>query len=99
MEDINPKTFSSHTTTQITTTALRIDLIEPAIGMNEFTSHSSTPTTISTNNTCTSGIFISSALRNNLNFESGIGRRISQSYASLDAPSFCEVPSQSSKEQ
>ena len=33
-----------------------MDLMEPAIGINEFTSHSSTPTTIKTMSTCISGI-------------------------------------------
>jgi hypothetical protein len=46
IEGISPKTFTSHTTTTITTTAFRIDLIDRAIGMNEFTSQRSTPTTI-----------------------------------------------------
>jgi hypothetical protein len=41
-----PKTFSNHRTTAITTTALRIDLIEAAMGINRLTSQSKTPTTI-----------------------------------------------------
>jgi hypothetical protein len=48
--------FSSHKTVTITTTAFKIDLIDPAIGMKLFTSHSSTPTTISTINTCSNGM-------------------------------------------
>jgi len=32
MESMNPKTFSSHKTTPMTTTAFKIDLIELAIG-------------------------------------------------------------------
>jgi hypothetical protein len=43
-----PNTFSSHSTTQITTTAFKIDLIVPCIGMNRLISHSKIPTTIST---------------------------------------------------
>src|ERR1035438_10674836 len=39
-----PKTFRSQTTTAITTTALRMPLICPCIGIR-FTSHSNTPTT------------------------------------------------------
>jgi len=46
MESRSPKTFKSHTTTTITTTAFKIDLIDPAIGMNEFTSQRRIPTTI-----------------------------------------------------
>jgi hypothetical protein len=47
---------SSHKTVTITTTAFNIDLIDPAIGMKLFTSHSNTPTTIKTINTCSNGI-------------------------------------------
>jgi hypothetical protein len=46
MEWNNPKTLRSHNTTPITTTAFKIDLILPAIGIKRFTSHSKTPTTI-----------------------------------------------------
>jgi hypothetical protein len=42
----SPKTSKSHKTTPITTTAFKIDLIDPAIGMKLLTSHSRTPTTI-----------------------------------------------------
>jgi hypothetical protein len=48
--------FNSHKTVTITTTAFKIDLIDPAIGMKLFTSHSRTPTTIRTINTCSNGI-------------------------------------------
>jgi hypothetical protein len=47
MECKSPDTFRSHTTTTITTTAFKIVLIDLAIGINEFTSHRRTPTTIS----------------------------------------------------
>jgi len=40
--------FRSHKTTQITTTAFKIDLIDPAIGMKRLTNQSRTPTTIRT---------------------------------------------------
>ena len=43
----------------MTTTAFKIDLIVPAIGMNRFTSHSRTPTTIRATKTCMRGILIS----------------------------------------
>jgi len=48
---MTPKMFSSHKTTPITTTAFKMDLIDPAIGMKLLTSHSKTPTTIRTINT------------------------------------------------
>jgi hypothetical protein len=41
----NPKTFRSHKTTMMTTTALRIDFMDPAMGMKLFTSQRRTPTT------------------------------------------------------
>jgi len=44
----SPKMFRSHKTTQITTTAFKIDLIVPCIGMYRLTSQSRTPTTIKT---------------------------------------------------
>jgi hypothetical protein len=44
----SPKTFSSHKTTAITTTAFKMDLIVPCMGMKRLTSQSRTPTTIST---------------------------------------------------
>jgi hypothetical protein len=56
IELISPKTFNNHTTTQITTTAFKIDRIEPAMGTNVLTSHNRTPTTISTSNTWIKGI-------------------------------------------
>jgi hypothetical protein len=42
----NPNTLRSHNTTQMTTTAFKMDLILPAMGMKLFTSHRRTPTTI-----------------------------------------------------
>jgi hypothetical protein len=42
----SPKTFKSHKTTPITTTAFKIDLICDCIGMKLLTSQSRTPTTI-----------------------------------------------------
>lgn len=53
---MTPKIFRSHRTTAITTTAFRIDLIEPAIGMKLFTNQSRTPTTIRTINTWSKGM-------------------------------------------
>ena len=44
----NPNTLRSQSTTQMTTTAFKIDLILPAMGMNWFTNHRRTPTTIRT---------------------------------------------------
>src|ERR1700683_5414218 len=44
----SPKTFSNHKTTAITTTAFKIDLIVPCIGMKRLINQSRTPTTIST---------------------------------------------------
>jgi hypothetical protein len=43
-----PKIFRSHKTTRMTTTAFKIDLMEPAIGMKLLTSQRRTPTTIRT---------------------------------------------------
>jgi hypothetical protein len=40
----------------MTTTAFKIDLMLPAMGMNRFTSHSRTPTTIRANTICMRGI-------------------------------------------
>jgi len=45
----NPNTLRSHNTTPITTTAFKIDLMLPAMGMKRFTSHKRTPTTIRVN--------------------------------------------------
>jgi hypothetical protein len=42
-ECIRPKIFMSHNTTAITTTAFRIDLIDPAIGIKLFTSRAGHP--------------------------------------------------------
>src|ERR1017187_6689103 len=43
-----PKTFSSHRTTAMTTTPLRIDLMVPCMGIKRFTSQRRTPTTMRT---------------------------------------------------
>jgi len=51
-----PKTSKSHNTTTITTTAFKIDLIEPAIGMKPLTSQRRTPTTIRISTTWSKGI-------------------------------------------
>src|SRR5580693_9455951 len=51
-----PNTSRSQSTTQMTTTAFKIDLILPAIGMKRFTSQSRTPTTIRATKTCIRGI-------------------------------------------
>jgi len=45
-----PNMFRSHKTTPITTTAFKMDLIDPAIGMKLFTNQSSTPIPIKTSN-------------------------------------------------
>jgi hypothetical protein len=47
----NPNALRSHTTTQMTTTAFKIDLMELAIGMNRLISQRITPTTIKVNST------------------------------------------------
>jgi len=39
-------TFKSRTTTTMTTTAFKIELMPPAIGIKRFTNHNRTPTTI-----------------------------------------------------
>jgi len=44
----SPNTFKSHKTTTIATTAFRMDLIVPCIGMYRLISQSNTPTTIKT---------------------------------------------------
>ena len=44
-ELINPNTFRSHKTTAMTTTAFKIDLMEPAIGLKLLTTQRRTPTT------------------------------------------------------
>src|SRR5579863_84658 len=53
---MRPKTFRSHTTTTMITTAFRIDLMEPAIGMKLLTSQRRTPTTIRAIKICTKGV-------------------------------------------
>jgi len=47
----NPKMFMSHNTTPMTTTAFKIDLMLPAMGMKRFTNHRRTPIVIRTNRT------------------------------------------------
>ena len=47
----SPKTFRSHKTTPITTTAFKIDLMDDAIGMKLLTSQRRTPITIRTTKT------------------------------------------------
>jgi hypothetical protein len=48
---ISPKTLRSHKTTTMITTAFKIDLMEPAIGMYELMSQRITPTTTKTTTT------------------------------------------------
>jgi hypothetical protein len=57
---MSPKTVRSQMTTAMTTTAFKIDLMEPAIGMYELTSQRSTPTTIKTTTTWIKGMIYSS---------------------------------------
>jgi len=52
----NPNTLPSHHKTAMTTMAFKIDLMEPAMGMNWLISHSTTPTTISVNNIWVKGM-------------------------------------------
>jgi hypothetical protein len=63
IEWITPNMLSSHTTTQTTTTKFRIDLIDPAIGINRLINHRATPTTISTTTMFSKGMasFLSSS--------------------------------------
>jgi hypothetical protein len=56
---MSPKTLRSHKTTAMTTTAFKIDLMEPAMGMYELTSQRRTPTTIKTSTTWIRGIIYS----------------------------------------
>jgi hypothetical protein len=56
---MSPKTVRSHKTTAMTTTAFKIALMEPAIGMYELTSQRRTPTTTRTNTTWTKGMIYS----------------------------------------
>src|SRR5579859_2499729 len=56
MECITPKTSRSHKTTKMTTTAFKIDLMEPAIGIKLLTSQRRTPTTIKVIRTLIKGI-------------------------------------------
>jgi len=55
----NPNALRSHITTQMTTTAFKIDLMELAIGMNWFTNHRRTPTTIRANRIWVRGMIFS----------------------------------------
>ena len=59
----SPKVSSSHNTTPMTTTAFKIDLMVPCIGMKRFTSHNKTPTTIRVNRICMRGIALIPFLR------------------------------------
>jgi hypothetical protein len=59
---MSPKTLRSHKTTAMTTTAFKIDLMDPAIGMYELTSQRRTPTTTKTNITWTKGMIYSSSM-------------------------------------
>jgi len=59
----SPKTFRSHNTTTITTTAFKMDLIVPCIGIKRLTSQSRRPTTTRTITTCSKGIWQSPSLR------------------------------------
>src|SRR6266852_6863883 len=52
----NPNTLRSHSTTPMTTTAFKMDLMLPAMGMKRFTSHSRTPTTIRVSRICRRGM-------------------------------------------
>jgi hypothetical protein len=52
----NPNALRSHITTQMTTTAFKIDLIELDIGMKRLISHRMTTTAIKVNNTWTKGM-------------------------------------------
>jgi hypothetical protein len=61
----SPNTFRSHSTTTITTTPFKIDLIVPCIGMNRLISHRITPTTIKTPTTCISGMSLQPPCANN----------------------------------
>jgi hypothetical protein len=56
---MSPKTVRSHKTTAMTTTAFKIDLMEPAIGMYELTSQRRIPTTTRTTTTWTKGMIYS----------------------------------------
>ena len=56
---MSPKTLRSHKTTAMITTAFKIDLMEPAMGMYELTSQRRTPTTTKTNTTWIKGMIYS----------------------------------------
>ena len=50
--------MSNQTTTAITTTPFKIDVMDDCIGMNRFTSHSSTPTTTRISTAWSNGIVV-----------------------------------------
>jgi predicted secreted protein len=56
---MSPKTLRSHKTTTMITTAFKIILMEPAIGMYELTSQRRTPTTIKVSTTWIKGMIYS----------------------------------------
>src|SRR5579859_366018 len=53
-----PKIFRSQSTTPMTTTPFKIDLMLPAMGMKRFTSHKRKPTTMRTRRTLRIGIVV-----------------------------------------
>jgi len=57
---MSPKTVKSHKTTAMITTAFKIDLMDPAIGMYALTSQRRIPTTTRTTITWTKGMIYSS---------------------------------------
>jgi hypothetical protein len=57
---MSPKTLRSHNTTTMITTAFKIILMEPAIGMYELTSQRPTPTTIKVSTNWIKGMIYSS---------------------------------------
>jgi hypothetical protein len=54
----SPKMLRIHRTTAITTTPFKIDLMVACMGMNRFTSHSSTPTTTRTSRSWIKGMVL-----------------------------------------
>ena len=56
---MSPKTLKSHKTTAMMTTAFKIDLMDPAIGMYELTSQRRTPTTTKVSTTWIKGMIYS----------------------------------------
>jgi hypothetical protein len=55
---MRPKAFASQRATQITTTTLRIDLMDAAMGMKRFTIHRRIPTTIRTPRSWSNGMIV-----------------------------------------